>query len=84
MDRKYFKENPNSVLHHIIRLLEHVVIVFDLYQDEQKLNDMYNFLSVATRPLGMEGSLRLIGILDQWRLKLFRLYVYRKINESET
>lgn len=77
MDRNYFKQNQ-KVLSHIIELLEHVVIVFDLYQDEEKLNDMYNFLYSIAKPSKLLDSHKLVNILDQWRLKLFRMHITRK------
>jgi len=83
VDKMFFKKHPDRILDNVIVLMEHVVNVFDLYQDEKQLKDMYDFLYVATRPMGKVKSLRLIGILDQWRLKLFRLYVIRKNNEQK-
>ncbi|XP_026805075.1 uncharacterized protein LOC113548408 [Rhopalosiphum maidis] len=78
VDKNYFKNNPKTVLFSVIQLLEHVVIIFDLYQEEEELYKMYNFLNAAVKPTGLTDSLRLINILDQWRLRLFRLHVNRK------
>lgn len=82
MNRNYFRQNPKHILKSIIRLLEHVVIVFDLYQDEKKLSDMCDFFHSIIRPTyGMLGSQNLVNILDQWRLKLFRLHINNKMSE---
>jgi len=78
VDKNYFKNNPKTVLFSVIQLLEHVVIIFDLYQEEEELYKMYDFLNAAVKPTGVIDSLRLINILDQWRLRLFRLHVNRK------
>lgn len=78
VDKNYFNKNPKKVLYSVIQLLEHVVIVFDLYEEEEKLNSMYNFLNAAVKPTGLSDSLKLVNILDQWRLRLFRLHVNRK------
>ncbi|XP_060854125.1 uncharacterized protein LOC132931987 [Rhopalosiphum padi] len=78
VDKNYFKNNPKTVLFSVIQLLEHVVIIFDLYQEEEELYKMYDFLNAAVKPTGLIDSLRLINILDQWRLRLFRLHVNRK------
>uniref|UniRef100_A0A2S2NAR2 Uncharacterized protein n=1 Tax=Schizaphis graminum TaxID=13262 RepID=A0A2S2NAR2_SCHGA len=78
VDKNYFKNNPKAVLFSVIQLLEHVVIIFDLYEEEEELYKMYNFLNAAVKPTGLSDSLRLINILDQWRLRLFRLHVNRK------
>lgn len=77
MDKNYFKQNQ-KVLSHVIELLEHVVIVFDLYKDEEKLNNMYDFLHSISRPTKLIDSHKLVNILDQWRLKLFRIHVTRE------
>jgi len=78
VDKNYFKKNPTKVLSSVIQLLEHVVFVFDLYKEEKKLEDMYNFLNAVIKPSGLSDSMRLVNVLDQWRLQLFRLYVNRK------
>ncbi|XP_026818923.1 uncharacterized protein LOC113557546, partial [Rhopalosiphum maidis] len=77
VDNNYFKTNPKKVSS-VIKLLEHVVIIFDLYEEEEKLNNMYNFLNATVKRNGLSDSLKLINILDQWRLRLFRIHVNRK------
>jgi len=54
------------------------VIVFDLYSGEKKLSDMYDFLNAMAKPTGLSDSLKLVNVLDIWRLQLFRLHVNRK------
>ncbi|XP_060878120.1 uncharacterized protein LOC132950616 [Metopolophium dirhodum] len=78
VDKNYFKNNPKKVLFSVIQLLEHVVFIFDLYSEEEKLDTMYNFLNAAVKPSGLSDSMKLINVLDQWRLRLFRLYVNRQ------
>lgn len=78
VDKNYFKNNPKKVLFSVIQLLEHVVFVFDLYSEEEKLHTMYNFLNAAVKPSGLLDSMKLINVLDQWRLRLFRLFVNRQ------
>jgi len=78
VNKDFFNRKPKRLLYRLIRLLEHVVIVFDLYKDEKKLSDMYDFLNVVAKPTGLSDSLKLINILDQWRLHLFRLHVNRQ------
>ncbi|XP_022161948.1 uncharacterized protein LOC111027806 [Myzus persicae] len=77
VDKEFFNRRPKRLLYHLIRLLEHVVIVFDLYSDEKKLSEMYDFLNALAKPTGISDSLKLVNILDQWRLGLFRLHVNR-------
>lgn len=76
--KDFFNKKPKRLLYRLIRLLEHVVIVFDLYTDEKKLGDMYDFLHCVVKPNGLSDSLKLVNILDQWRLRLFRLHVNRQ------
>ncbi|CAI6345314.1 unnamed protein product [Macrosiphum euphorbiae] len=78
VDKNYFKNNPKKVLFSVIQLLEHAVFIFDLYSEEEKLDTMYNFLNAAVKPSGLSDSMKLINVLDQWRLRLFRLYVNRQ------
>ncbi|XP_015373738.1 PREDICTED: uncharacterized protein LOC107168745 [Diuraphis noxia] len=78
VDKNYFKKSPKKVLFSVVQLLEHVVFIFDLYKEEEKLQDMYNFLNAAIKPSGLSDSMKLINILDQWRLRLFRFYVNRQ------
>ncbi|XP_050522515.1 uncharacterized protein LOC126895077 [Daktulosphaira vitifoliae] len=78
VNKEYFTKHPMKLLQYVVDLLEHIVIVFDLYQDEEKLNSMYNFLYAAARPSGITQSLKIVNTLDQWRLRLFRLHVNRK------
>jgi len=78
VDKNYFKKNEKKIVYSVIRLLEHVVIIFDLYKEEEKLNNMYNFLYTAVESTGLSDQ-RFINILDQWRLRLFRLQVNRKL-----
>ncbi|XP_025195249.1 uncharacterized protein LOC112594595 isoform X2 [Melanaphis sacchari] len=78
VDKNYFNKNPKKVLFSVIQLLEHVVVILDLYEEEEKLHKMYNFLNAALKPTGLSNSLKFINILDQWRLRLFRLHVNRK------
>lgn len=75
VSRSYFKENPITVIYNVIHLLEHVVIVFDLYANEEKLNEMHHFLKAALKQIGLLNSNNFVNILDQWRLRLFRLHV---------
>jgi len=78
VNKDFFNKKPKRLIYRLIRLLEHVVIVFDLYKDEKKLSDMYDFLNYVVKPNGLSDSLKLVNILDQWRLRLFRLHVNRK------
>lgn len=78
VSKNYFNTNPKNVLYNVIQLLEHVVVIFDLYKEEEKLDGMYNFLNAAVKPTGLLDSQKLVNILDQWRLQLFRLHVNRK------
>jgi len=78
VDKDFFNRQPKKILYRLIQLLEHVVIVFDLYSDENKLNEMYEFLNGMVKQPGLSDSLKLVNILDQWRFGLFRLYVNRK------
>lgn len=77
MNKDYFKQNPKRILYLTVNLLEHIVIVFDLYQDEEKLNDMYEYLSAVVRSIELCNSMDTLNILAQWNLRLFRLYVNR-------
>ncbi|VVC34073.1 Hypothetical protein CINCED_3A000319 [Cinara cedri] len=77
VDKKYFKKNPET-LSYVIELLEHVVFILDLYKDEEKLSDMYDFLYCLAKSTKLLDSHKLINILDQWRLRLFRLHATRK------
>ncbi|CAH1731762.1 unnamed protein product [Aphis gossypii] len=76
--KNYFNKNENNILCSVIQLLEHIVVIFDLYKEEEKLNDMYNFLCTAIKSTGLSDP-RFVNILDQWRLRLFRLYVNRQL-----
>lgn len=78
MNTDYFK-NKKHVLKNVIELLEHVVVILDLFKDEKKLSVMYDFLYSIIRPTDHMNQ-TLVNILDQWRLKLFRLHIERKIN----
>ncbi|CAI6371533.1 unnamed protein product [Macrosiphum euphorbiae] len=78
LEMNYFKENPNKVLSSVVQLLEHVVFVFDLYQEDKKMHSMYNFLNSAIKHSGISDSIKLVNIIDQWRLRLFRLFVDRQ------
>ncbi|KAL5238955.1 hypothetical protein ACI65C_006365 [Semiaphis heraclei] len=80
VDQNYFKKNPRKVLSTVVRLLEHIVIVFDLYNEEEKLNNMYHFLNSAVQSIGLSDSATLINVLDTWRLQLFRKYVNRQVS----
>lgn len=75
--REYFKQNPKKV-QCVIKLLNHIVFVLNLYENEEKLQIMHDYLYSLARsfPFGY------INILDQWKLKLFRLKVIR-INNSD-
>lgn len=77
MNKTYFQSNPKKILERVIQLLEHVVVTFDLYKNEDKLSIMYDFLNSIARPNGWSQSLKLVNILDQWKLQLFRLHVDR-------
>lgn len=80
MDKNYFNQNPNKVFKHVVQLLEHVVVAFDLYKEEQKLSDMYDFLyNIIIKLTGLSKSQNLLSILDHWKLQLFRLHVKRKL-----
>lgn len=52
VDKSYFNKKKN-ILCCVIQLLEHVVFVFDLYQEEKKLEEMYEFLNAAVKPTGI-------------------------------
>ncbi|XP_025205348.1 uncharacterized protein LOC112601785 [Melanaphis sacchari] len=75
VNKDFFNRKPKKLLYCLIHLLEHIVIVFDLYTDEKKLSDMYDFFNYVIKPNGLSDSLKLVNILDQWRLQLFRLHV---------
>lgn len=77
VDRHYFGQNPIKVLKHIIKLLEHVVITFNLYADEKKMSDMYYFLHSIINPsmTVMTRFPKLLNILNQWKMHLFRLHL---------
>lgn len=77
VDKNYFNKNPKKVLFSVIQLLEHIVVIFELYTEEEKLHNMYDFLNAAVKPIGLSDSMRLINIIDQWRLRLFRLHINR-------
>lgn len=78
VNKDFFNRRSKRLLYRLIHLLEHIVIVFDLYSDEKKLSDMYDFLNAVAKPTGLSDSLKLVNILDIWRLRLFRLHVNRK------
>jgi len=78
VDKNYFNKNK-KILCCVIQLLEHVVFIFDLYQEEKKLEEMYEFLNAAVKPTGLSDSLKLVNILDQWRLRLTRLQFNRNL-----
>jgi len=82
VDKNYFKKSPKKILFSVVQLLEHVVFIFNLYQKEEKLQDMYNFLYAVIKPSGLSDSMKLINIIDQWRLRLFRFYVNRKADSK--
>lgn len=79
----YFKENPITVAYNVIQLLEHVVVVFDLYANEEKLSEMHRFLKAAIKQIGPSDSNKFVNILDQWRLRLYRLHVDHIIIKTE-
>lgn len=79
----FFKQNPISIVYNVIQLLEHVVVVFDLYANEEKLSEMYRFLKAAIRQIGLLDSNKFVNILDQWRLRLFRLHIDHIIVKTE-
>lgn len=77
MDKNYLDQNSKK-LRSVIRLLEDVVIVFDLYKDEKKLSDMYHFLSSSlnfNRSKLFSEYQKLQNSLDHWDLELFGLRV---------
>lgn len=73
VDKKYFKQKSVKVVYSVIRLLEHVVIIFDLYKNEEKLSEMYHFLYAAIKQNGLSEAQTYVNKLDQWRLRLFGL-----------
>lgn len=75
VNRDYFKLKPNNVLYNVIKLLEHVVIIFNLYEHEKKLTEMYDFLLSLVKSAVLSESLIYINILDQWKFRLMRLRV---------
>lgn len=77
MNKDYFHKKPHVILHRVINLLDHVVVTFDLYQDEEKLDCMYNFLYAVIRPSGILESMHLINIIDKWKMHLFKLHITR-------
>jgi len=77
VNEDYFKQSSKQILYIVIRLLEHIVVIFDLYQDEDKLNKMYDFLYYFAKPTNLLDSRELMSVIEQWRMKLFRLHVYR-------
>ncbi|XP_016658041.1 uncharacterized protein LOC107883100 [Acyrthosiphon pisum] len=79
VEMNYFEKNPKKVLSSVVQLLEHVVFVFDLYQEDEKLHTMYNFLNASIKRSGISDSMRLVNIIDQWRLRLFRFFVTAKL-----
>lgn len=70
VNKNYFKQNATRFCY-IVRLMEHIVIVFDLYRDKKKLKNMYDFFYYSKNHGRL--SLKLVNILDQWKLKLLRL-----------
>lgn len=76
VNHDYFKEKPN-ILFKVIKLLEHVVLVFNLYEHEKKLKEMYNFFSFLLKSVDVTESLVYINILDQWKFRLTRLRFLR-------
>jgi hypothetical protein len=57
-----------------------VVIILDLYQDEENLNSMYNFYySVSNMlPFTIDG-LKISDIVDEWRARLQLLHIKRLV-----
>lgn len=76
VDQIYFKQNP-EVIESVVKLLEHVVITFDLYQDEEKLNYMYELLNKNAKRFASSNYFRILNTLEQWQLRLFRLHMNR-------
>lgn len=75
--KDYFQQKPKVILHHVIKLLDHVVLTLDLYNDEEKISCMYNFLYAVIRPAGILESMKLINIIDKWKMHLFKLHIAR-------
>jgi len=61
-----------------VRLLEHVVVVFDLYKDREKLQCMYKYMCTY---VSFKVINPLFTTLEVWILTLFRFNVYDAINE---
>jgi len=78
--RKYFNKHPNH-MECVIRLLEHVVFVLDLYENREKLQCMHDYMRslLPHRIISLISPLSVT--LDMWRLRLFRLHVYDIINK---
>lgn len=81
--KDYFEQNSKRLLSSVIWLLEHVVVVFDLYQDKERMSKMYEFFNAVMRPKGLSDTLNLVNILDQWKLRLFRLHIMSKTADSK-
>lgn len=76
MDRHYFARNPIKALKNIIKLLEHFEITFDLYTDEKKMSDIYDFLHniINSSRSVMSRFSKLLYTLNQWKMHLFRFH----------
>lgn len=71
----YFEKKPENEFNNVLQLLEHIVFVFDLYEDEE-LEKMHAFLNTILKQRGMMSkSFRYIYIIDQWKMQLFRKHI---------
>lgn len=69
-------QNSKKLLYDVIQLMEHVVVVFDLYQDKKKMSEMYEFLKCVINLKGSSFNIEII--LDIWKIRLFRLHCMSK------
>lgn len=81
----YFVGKSKRIIKTTIKLLEHVVIEFDLYQNEEKLIQMYSFLKNNVRlslPFCDKSTIKSNNILDRWNMDIFRLQMNRFSEKS--
>lgn len=83
VDKNYF-HNKSQQLRLAIKLLAHVVDVFDLYDFEDKLSTMHGFFTNALRFLPFEiPTMKLSDTVDKWRSQLFRIHINRCIEKLD-
>lgn len=68
VDEVYFRKKPETVFNNILHLMEHVVFIFGLWEEEEGLKQIYEFLNKFS---GAHWHY----ILDSWKMQLFRLHM---------